>query len=147
MTRQSWDATSIALALYAERKSLTRTDIAKLFDASIGSVNSLFSRMKNRSGYGKKIIHNINKAEQLAFQVQSGLYPEQRELWNKKLTAVTGITYRINGEYPSPEILDPEPPVEEEVTETTPLSSPSVIFSINITDQFLLELVRAWRGK
>ncbi len=147
-----WSATDLALLLYAKkRKGLKGKELARLFNTTPAAIYQQLSKF-DRDDLSKKMSDKFLKASILEFTVYSGKAPEQREVWDKKISPITGMTYQ----YP-PKVEETADEVEDTFENTE--EAPEVIntmfvppqekplFSVDVNLQKLIEIIRTLQGR
>lgn len=138
--RVSWDINDLAFLIYADYRSVSRQDVAKLFSVSPASISQQMMKLKDPSNYGSKTQEKVDKAGILEMKVRSGAYPDHLKIWNEKITKITGITY---GMPQIPEELNEDDQQEEEVVEKT---EHAPLLQLTINTESVLTIIKAWRG-
>lgn len=148
--RSRWNATDVAMLKYAMYRGLKYKHAAQVIDRSLSSTTMMGSLIRqyeeNRYNPKSKIFKIIGQGLKLEYQVRSGLAPDQKAYWDKKISAINGITYTDIAPQASEE---PQKPVEKK--ETVPTGTGVVeeeieLISVSVKVNFatVLKLLKAW---
>ena len=144
-----WDAQDIALMIYARYRSKTTKEIAALLGRTPAAVTQKLYELDHPESASEKMQSLISKGQVLEAQVRSGMFPEQRERWDKKIHQSDGIS--VSYVQPEPEVPT-EISVEEEIVDQKeptvapeqPVEKP--FFSVYINTDAVIAMIRAWKG-
>lgn len=165
---KQWRPVDIALLKFAKDKRLTDAQIASLLGRTAAGVSMKLMSIKDFESGSLKTKYSsdlIQRGLQLEFRVRTDArYLEIRQQWEKKITAVNGITYSVDPEvvelhkrameeekdsFPKeiPDLSLEEktapPPVEKKMP-IAPTSQP--FFSINIDIEGIVTIIKALKG-
>jgi len=103
----TWSVDEMALLIYANYKGLSNDQLAQLFGCSRPAITAKKWHIRHPEGDSQKLQKMIDKAGQLEYRVRSGEAPDQRAMWDRRISEINGINY----------LYTDKPTVNEEVTQ------------------------------